>query len=482
MKKKAQVFNVAAKYRRVIILLADGARPDVLDDLISEGKLPAIKRHLLDHGSKLTAVTAFPSTTGPAYMPFLTGCLPATCNVPGIRWMDKVRFEMNSWHPHRIRSYVGLETYWIARDMRREIPTLFELLKNSYNIFNSVNKGVSFAGNRTRLSRIWYWYYAHLTDRWGFVDRSAIDKFSKLLSRPFDLIFMILPGVDEYSHIASYKHAETIEAYRRVDEAVHVAYSKLSERGMWDDTLFWLVSDHGLSVTHTHFCINKFLDRRGIRTLYYPKIFRKNCVAANMVSGNSMTHLYFSHDHGWQYPVYREDLERKYPGLLDSFLAEDAVDVIACRLDARTIEVATKRGRAKVRLEGDYLEYDVAGADPFGYEGMKSHFSSDESLALTYNSNYPDAVYQIAHLFTSPRTGDVVISAARGYDLREDHEVPEHKGSHGSLHREHMLVPVICNSNLSSACVRTVDIFPTTLSLLGHPVPGNIDGKIISPL
>lgn len=468
--------NLHNKYKRVIILLADGARPDIMNELLDAGELPAIENHLIHPGRNITAVTAFPSTTGPAYLPFLTGCLPATCNIPGIRWMDKVRYAKDKFGFNRHRSYVGFETFLLGRDMRRELATLFELLDKSYNIFNSVNKGVTFRKNMTRISRIWYWYYGHLTDRWSFVDKSAIKKFRKLLSKDFEMIFMILPGIDEYSHFAHYKHAETVDAYKRVDQAVNIAYSELSEQGRWDDTLFWLVSDHGLSVTHTHFCLNDFLEDRGIRTFYYPKIFKSDCVAANMMSGNGMTHLYFRHDHGWQYPMYCEDIEQKYPELIKDLVSEDAIDILASRCDPHTVQVITKRGRAKIQLEGDWIRYHVEGSDPFGFENIKEHLHADESFALTKDTDHPDAIYQLAHLFISSRAGDVVLSAARGYDLRKEHEIPEHKGSHGSLHKEHMLVPLICNAKLAGDNIRTVDVFPTTLKLLGHPIPANIDG------
>jgi predicted AlkP superfamily phosphohydrolase/phosphomutase len=469
--------NLHKKYKRVIMLLADGARPDVMNELIARGELPAIENHLVNPGSNVTAVTAFPSTTGPAYLPFLTGCLPATCNVPGIRWMDKVRYAKSKFGLDRHRSYVGLETYLLGRDMRREHATLFELLKDSYNIFNSVHKGVTFKRNMTRISRIWYWYYAYLTDRWSFVDKAAIKKFRKRLLKDFEMIFIILPGIDEYSHFAHYKHSQTIDSYKLVDQAVNIAYSELSERGKWDDTLFLLISDHGLSVTHTHFCINEFLEQRGIKTLYYPKIIRGDCSAANMMSGNGMSHVYLRHDHGWQYPMYRSDIDMKYPGLLNDLVGKEAVDILGCRLDQSTVEIVTKRGVAKVKLEGDWLRYQVNGADPFGYENMKDYLRADEFLELTKDSDYPDAVYQLAHLFTSARAGDVVLSAAKGYDFRKDYEVPEHKGSHGSLHKEHMLVPLISNAKISGNTVRTVDVFPTVLKLLGHPIPANIDGK-----
>ena len=82
-----------ARYDHAIVLLADGARADVLAEELAAGRLPNIARHLLERGASVPAVTSFPSTTGPAYLPFLTGCFPGTCNVPGIRWFDKQLFD-----------------------------------------------------------------------------------------------------------------------------------------------------------------------------------------------------------------------------------------------------------------------------------------------------------------------------------------------------------------------------------------------------
>ena len=66
-------------------------------------------------------------------------------------------------------------------------------------------------------------------------------------------------------------------------------------------------------------------------------------------------------------------------------------------------------------------------------------------------SDYPDAIAQIVQLFKSPRCGDIVISAETGYDLRKDYEYPEHKSSHGSLKREHMVVPLIINKKIKGS-------------------------------
>jgi len=102
--------------------------------------------------------------------------------------------------------------------------------------------------------------------------------------------------------------------------------------------------------------------------------------------------------------------------------------------------------------------------------------SLDDALIHSFNTEYPDALLQIIQLLESPRTGDLVLSAGHGYDLRARHEKPEHRSSHGALFRDHMIVPFVINANLEKEFIRTVDIFPTILRCLNQPVPDNLDG------
>jgi hypothetical protein len=474
-------------YKRSIILLADGARYDSFEKLISEKRLPNIQKYLIEHGSFRKAVTVFPSTTGPAHMPFLTGCLPATCNVPGIRWFDKKMYaryghgSILSLGAHgRYRSYVGIETFRINSDMRKDIYTIFEILPKSYSIFNSINRGIG-ERNLTRIMRIWYWYYGHLTDRWRFVDAAASKKIMKVVERDFDFLFVVLPGIDEYSHLASPVHEYANGQYLYLDKMVGDMALKLDAAGKLKDTLLWIVSDHGLSSTQNHFCVNTFLESRGIKTFYFPLVYRKGCAAANMVSGNGMTHIYFKGKEGWGDNSTFEDIDNMYPGLLKELMSEQAVDILAVRSRNGSIMVNSKRGKARIAIKGGKIKYEVDGSDPFGYslEAKSSFYDSRDVLEMTSESEYPDAPYQLAHIFSSPRCGDVIISAAQGFDLRVKYEDPEHKASHGSLHREHMLVPLLCNVKLPSKAIRTVDVFPTYLKLMGRQVPQNIDGESI---
>ena len=170
-------------YDHCLVILADGARGDVMHDLVARGRLPAIGEYLVSRGGLKEGVTVFPSTTGPAYLPYLTGCYPGTCNVPGIRWFDKDHYAQNRYSKDRFRSYVGAESYYMNADVDPSIPTLFELIDRSDNVFSSIHRGVSPKRDRTRFSRIWYWYYAHLTDHWGLVDESATRKIIRAFAQ-----------------------------------------------------------------------------------------------------------------------------------------------------------------------------------------------------------------------------------------------------------------------------------------------------------
>ncbi|MDO8526825.1 MAG: alkaline phosphatase family protein [Deltaproteobacteria bacterium] len=464
-------------YERVIMILADGAREDVFRDLLAKGELPHIEKEIVGPGTLANGITTFPSTTGPAYFPFLTGCFPGTLNVPGIRWFDKEAYASAAKKMVKFRSYVGIETFLINSDMK-PVPTLFELLPKSFNIFNSVTKGVTKKGNLTTLMRIWYWYYAHLTDRWEFVDKEALTKVLKAVEKDFEFLFVVLPGIDEYSHLAHPHHEKTFEQYRYLDTAVGQIAAKLKNQNKWEGTLVWIISDHGLSKTDTHFCVNTFMEKRGLPPFYYPKVFhRRGKKVANMVSGNGMTHLYFKNQDGWGGHATQKEIEKIDSKVLTDLVKEKAVDILMVRQSDGGVGIFSKRGEASLKKVGDKLEYRVRTNDPFGYTNLSGKWSGSEILEKTKDSDYPDAPWQIASLFQAARTGDVVLSATPGFDFRLQYEVPEHRGSHGSLHREHLATPIAVNVPLTQKVFRTADVFPTTLKLMGKEIPSAIDGE-----
>lgn len=463
-------------YSRCVMILADGARPDVFEALLRAGELPHIARYIVEPGCYRQGVTSFPSTTGPAYMPFLTGCLPGTCNVPGIRWMDKAQYRSGGLRG--LRSYCSLSSYKINADITPTVQTVFDLLPRSYNIFSAVHRGIHWRHNLTRIIRLWYWYYAHLTDRWAFIDDVAREKLTRVMAEDFQFCFAVMIGIDEYSHLDDPLGATARARYHALDNAVGAAAQRLQRNGRLEETLWWIVSDHGLSATTQHFCVNTFLAQHAERPLYFPSVQRRGCTVANMMSGNSMTHLYFRHRDGWAAPVDYEYLQETTGAMFADLLEEPAVDLVIARAHDGRVVVRRRTEEARLTERGEHIHYQALRGDPLRVGAPDVLLRREECLQQLADSRYPDGPYQVSHLFKSARTGDVLVTARPGYDLRLGHEEPEHRGSHGSLHRDHMRVPVLCSHPLQDTPLRTVDVFPTMLHLLGRSVPPGIDGVV----
>jgi hypothetical protein len=81
-------------------------------------------------------------------------------------------------------------------------------------------------------------------------------------------------------------------------------------------------------------------------------------------------------------------------------------------------------------------------------------------------TRYPDSVVQLARLVQADRSGDVVVSAAPLWDLRQRYEPIEHVSSHGALHAAHMLVPLTGNRPFANRPRRTADLFGLALRIL----------------
>ena len=105
-----------------VVLVADGLTPDTLDRAIREGDVPELAALAAAFGRSVIT-TVFPSVTGVAYIPMLTGFHPADAGVPGLRWFDRSR-RLPAWLGHS-RSYVGTQIRSIDRDLSPDLIPRF---------------------------------------------------------------------------------------------------------------------------------------------------------------------------------------------------------------------------------------------------------------------------------------------------------------------------------------------------------------------
>ena len=106
--------------------MVDGARREAFHEFFVRGDLPAIQRYLVSVSGERDALTSYPSVTGPTFAPFLTGCFPGACNLPGVRWFDRNLSPSPRYRPMRFRDYYGKGVYLMDHDLSPSVKTLFE--------------------------------------------------------------------------------------------------------------------------------------------------------------------------------------------------------------------------------------------------------------------------------------------------------------------------------------------------------------------
>ena len=198
---------------------------------------------------------------------------------------------------------------------------------------------------------------------------------------------------------------------------------------------------------------------------------------AVMVSGNAMAHLYLDvRSRGAS-----GDRDGRDGRALRRHAARASVGRSACSCAAATrvafgprergdrVGVANGERLSTTRREsGDPLGVgrDVCGV--IGGRGIRR----DDRHGLSGQRSCRSCISR-----SSPRSGEIILSAARDWDFRARYEPIPHVSSHGALHREHMLVPLLTNRPLRATPRRTVDVMPSALAALGAPMPAGLDGR-----
>jgi hypothetical protein len=458
----------------VVILLADGARPDTLDAALNSGSLPALAR-LRAEGGLHTVTSCFPSVTGPAYAPFLMGRFPGPIGLPGLRWFDRARTATS--FPDYTRSYVGYQMGDVDRDIAADAPTIFELCDTSVGALNVIGRGLAkqnrigsiTARSALRAART---HFSGNVAGWLQIDREVSDQVVHRIrvDKP-EFVFAALTGVDKVSHARGHASPMVADALTIVDNTAASIRADAEHAGRWEKMLLWIVSDHGHSRVTSHEDLDRLISSSGFRTVSHPWVFTRRPDVAVMVSGNAMAHLYVD-----LRARRTTGISAHFRPLVDMLLERPSVDLLITRESERARVTTAARGSALIWIDARGYHYEPDTGDPLGLGGSIAGVSSAAAYDATIASDYPDSVVQLAHLVTSPRSGDIILSAARDWDFRARYEPIPHVSSHGALHREHMLVPLLVNTPINHPAHRTVDVMPSILAALGKPIPTGLDG------
>ena len=460
----------------VIVLLADGARPDTLTRAIDDGTLPALAR-LRTEGAMYTVSSVFPSVTGPAYTPFLVGRYPGPVGLPGLRWFDRTRRTVRGLGG--CRSYVGAELRHVDTDLDASSPTMFELapslgalsvIRRGLAPRECIGRGARFAARAART------HFRGNVAGWLDMDRDVATQVARRVREQQPrFVFAAFTGIDKASHATGHDSDLVRDAMRIVDDAAATIRREAERDGRWETMHLWVASDHGHSAVGAHDDLAAVLRSWGIATRAHPWAFAGGDDAAVMVSGNAMAHIYLELDRNAR--PWWPALSDRWSELASRLLERESVDCLMLPHSPCVVEVVSRTGGSALIVESDgRLSYRPSTGDPLGI-GAHEMLTDDEAYDVCVASDYPDALVQIARLATSPRSGEMMLSAARSWDFRARYEPIPHVSSHGALHREHMMVPLLTNRRAIRAPRRTVDVMPTALAVLGLPAPPGLDGR-----
>lgn len=464
------------------MVVADGLGVGALDAAMARGDVPALAR-LAAEGGRHTVTTVFPSVTGVAYVPLLTGRFPGGAGIPGLRWYDRRR-DLPWWLGHA-RSYVGPQLRRIDHDLAPDVRSLAELVPGSLGSQAMVTRGFPAGAQLDRGMRVAMRAIAsHLAGdpgRWAAMEESMAARFTERVRRERPrFAFAAFNAGDKASHQAGADSAGARRSLRLVDHVVGRLRDDAEADGRWRGQHLWVVSDHGHAPVSQRLDLARALRAEGLRVRAHPWTVPDRSDVAVMVSGNSMAHLYvdLSARSRRTWPALRDQWQSRLAPVLD----HPAIDLVATLVAADAIEVTRRGGgSATITARGGRFWYRPHDGDPLALGGVDG-VGAAEAHERSNGGEYPDGLVQLAALTRAARSGDVILSASPGWDLRASWEPITHVSSHGGLHREHMRVPLLLNRRPAGTPRRTADLFPSAQQVLGLPGLAGTDGTGFGPL
>jgi predicted AlkP superfamily pyrophosphatase or phosphodiesterase len=445
--------------KKLVLIVIDGLTPAMLERAVEERLAPALA-FLAEHGEYRRAVTTFPSLTPVCLSSLATGGHPDVHHIPHLVWYHAAErrfveygssfgamrvagttrairdaiFNMNADHLSRNAVTVfealddaGLETATVNmvcyRGRTRHVATVPGLTRAVhgpkrffyYNLFESDVTGSPLA-IRTRSAGSIDGYAGHV-GRW-LVTRDG-----------FDFLLFYLPDYDFASHAEGPEAAHA--ALGRADRAVGALLEAAGGPDEFLDRYAVLVcSDHGQTGVERAARLQDALSDFSL--------FRRGTATAELAvtASNRAGMVYILPGCRAEPAELAQRLER-----------EPSVEVVLFRED----------GEAVARRRGEELRFSPANGG-FTLRG-------DESLL-----RYPDALERAWGALANPNAGDLLLSAAPGYefaDLGGRHHAGG--GSHGSLETGDSEVPMLAVG--LDPPRRIVDVTPAVLDHFGVAPP-----------
>ncbi len=504
------------KPKKLVLSVIDGLKPSELERAVDAGRAP-ILAHLMQHGTYVPACCAsFPSVTPVCAASIVTGRRQDEHRIPAMNWYSREESRYveygSSFSAARRFGFAQqlLDTVYNmnAQHLSAEAQTVFESLDDrglrtagtTYLMFrgrhehkpskvkdNPLSLVTSQIMRRTVMgpTELFYadLYASRETGCWSRLGMKGLrDQHTGCVGAYmvehdlFDFLLFSLPDNDTHSHEAGpHQQIESIEAADRQLERLMAPAGGVQA----------FLEDHAVIVVadHSHAPVEQ--------TIAFQDTFaRFDVLAPNGRNGDRARIALCPSQRSSQLYVLEEDVDVRAPlvqELVETALSTAGVD-LAMFLDRR------RPAQGVIRGESGTLRFSPAGAGAAGAEGSgdailvrdprgeRWSIEGDRAVlggavqdGVLCTPAYPDALARVWAALTCPTSGDVLLSAAPGWefpDWGDQHHIGG--GSHGSLHATDSLgALVFCGVDPPAARVADgswsiVDITPMVLEHFAH--------------
>jgi hypothetical protein len=450
--------------KKLVLAVIDSLKPEMLDRAIAEGRAPALQT-LVERGVYINdCVSAYPSVTPVASATIATGTTPDAHHIPAMNWYlrgEERYVEYGSSFPATrafgvVRSLFDTVYNMNLAHLSRGVPTIFEQLDDegirtactTYLIYRGRHRHApSNASVLSRLGKAMQFrhavygptelFYADIFESRPTGCTSTLglpgqrDQHSGCVGAHlvendlFDFMLFSLPDNDTYSHKRGpYAQVTSIaEADKAIERLFHVA-------GGADEFL----EEHAVIVMsdHSQTAVEDRINLAEIVSDWRVLMPTGDVASADVAACPSARSA----------QVYVLDPERRdeeLPKLADTVAAAQGVDFVAWRNGG---EGVVRPGSAYADAGIGELRFSPGGDlrdlrdGTWAVEGDERALELDTSDGRAVSGTYPNALERLWGALACPTSGDLLVSAAPGYEFVDwggfDHVGG---GSHGSLHR-----------------------------------------------
>ena len=464
--------------KKLVLVVIDALKPAMLERAIATGRAPALQR-IRDDGVYVDdCVAAFPSVTPVCAATITTGVGPDEHWIPSMNWYHREEGRYveygSSFSASRqfgvLRSLTDTVYRMNAQHLSSEIETVFETLDDAdvrtagttYLIYRGRHHHE--VSNETALARIVTstlfrrtidgpreLFYADLyasrktgcrgqLGMPGIRDQHTGCVGAYLVENDlFDFMLFSLPDNDAWSH-KNGPHAQVTSiaaADRQLERLMHAAGGP---EPFLEQHAVIVTSDHSQAVVEERIRLDRAFAEFDVATRSPARSVAPE-VAISPAQRAAMI-----------YALDEDDREQLIERAIEAVSELEGVDLILTRSDGEAI-VTSPRGELRFAPAGE-LEDERGGR--WSVEGELAALGAQVHDGRFASTEYPDALARIWSALDCPTAGDVLLSAAPGYEF-VDWGGADHVGggSHGSLHRSDSLGALLwCGTGPDSPAAR----------------------------